>query len=498
MLIVGFNALAYDFEEDGIFYNILSAEDLTCEVTSGINEYSGAVMIPETVLNQEKNYKVITIGNDAFYRCESLTSVGISNSVVSIGNNAFYSCTGMTSATIGAGIATIGGYAFSGCSGLKEIKVSNENQNYCDIDGVLFDKSKTRLVQYPGGLVGAYTIPESVAEIGIGAFYRCDGLTSVVISNSVTTIGESAFWDCGGLVSVIVGNGVSTIGNYAFYSCTGLASLSIGNSVSTIGDYAFRGCSGLKEIKVDNENQKYCDIEGVLFDKSKTLLVQYPGGLVGAYTIPNSVSIVGDYAFEGCGGLTSVYIPNSVTTIGDYAFEVCGGLTSVVVSNSVTTIGDYGFEGCENLTSVTIGNSVQTIGDGAFEGCSSLVEINSLNPVPPIITPETFYEAHFLNGTLNVEKGALNAYKEAPEWKNFLNIQEKDFGGVETVCNDELKVFVNDARITVVGADENAVVEVFNLSGQLVTRGYGNEFEVSGSGIYIVRIAEKIFKVAVK
>ena len=297
----------------------------------------------------------------------------------------------------------------------------------------------------------------------------------VTIPNNVTTIGHHAFLGCSGMSSITIGKGVTTIGNEAFWGCNGLSSITIPNSVSRIGEAALSGCSALKEIKVNSKNLNYCDIDGVLFDKNKQLLVQYPGGLVGGYIIPNGVTTIGYSAFRGCSGLSLITIPNSVAIIGESVFS-----------------------GCSGLTSVTIGSSVATIGDGAFVGCRNLVEINSLNSVPPTIGYGSFDDTQYKKANLNVVKGSLNAYKEAPYWKRFLNIQEKDFGGVEAVDRDEVKVFANGTRISVAGADENAKVEVYNFNGQLVCRGCGNDFEVGKSGIYIVRIAGKAFKVVVK
>jgi len=168
---------------------------------------------------------------------------------------------------------------------------------------------------------------------------------------------------------------VTSIGNSAFFGCTDLTSVTIPNSVTSIGGSAFYGCTGLTSIDVASDNSNYCSVDGVLFNKDKTTLIQYPGGKQGAYTIPNSVTSIGNYAFEICTGLTSVTIPNSVTSIGHYAFLYCRSLTSVTIPNSVTSIGYFAFSYCSGLTSVTIGNSVTSIGNGAFEDCKGLTDI---------------------------------------------------------------------------------------------------------------------------
>ncbi len=203
------------------------------------------------------------------------------------------------------------------------------------------------------------------------------------VTYTVTSIG-GAFAYCSGLTSVTIGNSVTSIGEYAFYYCTGLTSVTIPNSVTSIGRWAFDGCTGLTSIDVASDNSNYCSVDGVLFNKDKTTLIRYPGGKQGAYTIPNSVTSIGNYAFNECYGLTSVTIPNSVTSIGDFAFEGCTSLTSVTIGNSVTSIGESAFSNCTGLTSITIPNSVTSIGYNAFHRCTGLTSVTIGNSVTRI------------------------------------------------------------------------------------------------------------------
>jgi len=325
---------------------------------------------------------VTSIGSSAFGGCTGLTSVTIPNSVTSIGGSAFGGCTGLTSVTIPNSVTSIGGSAFGGCTGLTSINVDPNNANFSSEDGVLFNKNKTTLIQYPAGKQGTlYTIPNSVTSIGSSAFYGCTGLTSVTIPNSVTSIGDDAFRGCIGLTSVTIPNSVTYIGWNAFNGCTGLTSVTIPESVTSIRNNAFLGCTGLTSINVDMDNASYSSEDGVLFSKSKNNLILYPQGRQGSYTIPNSVTSIGDRAFYGCTGLASVTIGNSVTSIRDRAFYGCTGLASVTIGNSVTSIGDGAFYGCTGLASVTISNSVTFIGDGAFGGCRGLTSITIPNSV---------------------------------------------------------------------------------------------------------------------
>ena len=293
---------------------------------------------------------VTSIGDKAFYFCSSLTSVTIPDSVTTIGEWAFPRCTSLTSVTIPDSVTTIGDHAFSYCSSLTSV-----------------------------------TIPNSVTTIGELAFYDCSSLTSVTIPNSVTTIGEWAFSGCSSLTSVTIGSGVTTIGDNAFCSCTSLDNITIPDSVTSIGGGAFSGCRSLKSINVDNHNEYYSSSGGVLFDKNQTILICYPAGKTESnYTIPDSVTTIGDDAFECCSSLTNVAIPDSVTTIGDHAFELCGSLTNVAIPDSVTSIGGSAFFYCSSLTSVTIGNGVTSIGDYAFSYCSSLTNVAIGNGVTSI------------------------------------------------------------------------------------------------------------------
>jgi hypothetical protein len=409
---------------------------------------------------------VTSIGSHAFYYCSELTSVTIPNSVTSIGEDAFSNCSGLTSITISASVTSIDESVFDGCSGLTSIDVEVANTKYSSGDGVLFNKDKTTLICYPAGKTGAtYTIPSSVTSIDSYAFSYCSGLTSMVIPNSVTSIGNYAFYGCSELTSVTIPSSVTSIGSGAFYGCSGLTSVTIPASVKSIGYSAFANCSKLTSIAVESANANYASDNGVLFNKSKTKLLGYPGGKTGSYsipasvttidtaafyycsvltsvTIPNSVTSIGIYAFYYCSGLTSVTIPNSVTSIGSSAFDHCSGLTSVTIPEGVTSIADYVFSYCGSLTSVTIPALVTSIGVWAFFGCSGLKHIYARPATPPTVGINAFYDVNrSTTCTLYVPMGSGKLYKQAAEWKDFTLIEEMDMDGA-TGVSGELQVSV--------------------------------------------------------
>ena len=214
-------------------------------------------------------------------------------------------------------------------------------------------------------------IPDSVTEIGKDAFSRCTSLTSITIPDSVTTIRYYAFDGCTSLVSVTIGNSVTTIGDEAFRGCDSLKSVTIPDSVTRIGEAAFCKCSSLKEF-----HGKFASLDSRCLIVDRVLLSFAPADLT-TYAIPDSVTSIGDYAFDGCHSLTSITISDRVTEIGERAFYDCSSLKSVTIPDRVTSIEGGAFSGCSSLTSVTIGESVTEIGYSAFAGCSGELIINS-------------------------------------------------------------------------------------------------------------------------
>ena len=251
------------------------------------------------------------IGGGAFSGCSSLTSITIGNSVTSIGNSAFYGCSSLTSITIGNSVTSIDSYAFEDCSSLKSVKVSNK---YC------YDYFKSEVDDI--AFYGANASDDGRCLIIDGELkiFIAKGITEYTIPESVTSIEDHTFNGCSSLTSITIGNSVTSIGYGAFRGCSNLTSITIPESVKSIEEEAFRGCSNLKSVKVAN---KYCydyfkyKVANIAFyganvsDDGRCLIIngelqRFIGKGITEYTIPESVTSIGDYAFYGCDNLTSI------------------------------------------------------------------------------------------------------------------------------------------------------------------------------------------------
>ena len=354
VLCASLSSYAYDFEVDGIYYSVISLQDLTCEVVKGDNKYEGDVVIPSEVIYNNRTLSVIAIGADAFRYCGTLISVTIPNSVTEIGKYAFGDCLAMTSVTIPNSVTEIAERAFYYCESLSSIK-----------------------------------IPDSVTDIGEEAFYNCESLESARIGNGVTKIKIGTFKYCNSLKEVILSNSISKIEKQAFNNCASLSSIKIPDSVIVIGEEAFNGCRSLESVEM---GESMVNIMIGAFKDCKSLK---------SLSIGNSVTEIGKEAFRGCSALTSLIIPNSVTSISSFAFADCINLESIQLSDSLKYITTGTFLNCKQLEKLEIPGSVEHISlynigyngpyDKTFGGCESLRKLSFLNSSQKLIVSNYHY-----------------------------------------------------------------------------------------------------------
>ncbi len=282
--------------------------------------------------------------------------------------------------------------ALFACAFLPLHAASLKDLTYATIDG------KISIIRCDLAAEGNLVIPDTiegkpVAKIASDAF-SYSGLTSIAIPDSVTTIGNNAFRGCR-LKSIVIGNSVTSIGGCAFLDCRSLRGITIPDSVESIGDPAFGGCVNLPKIEVGEKNPSYTDVNGVLFNKEKTMLLNYPAGKPDtAYEIPDTVTRIRAYAFSDsafhkCTNLTSITIPDSFTNIEGRMFGGCSSLTSITIPDSVTTIGSGAFMDCTSLKNITIPDSVTSIGKITFSKCTKLTDITFLGAAPKV-EPDAF------------------------------------------------------------------------------------------------------------
>ena len=367
---------------------------------------------------------------------------------------------GLTIATIPAtvtyngitySVTSIGFYAFGDCSALTSVTIPNSVTSIGN-NAFYYCQSLTSI-----------TIPNSVTSIGEEAFKYCESLTSITIPNSVTSIGDRAFRGCSSfpvvdnlryadtylveavdksLSTYTIKAGTKWIGSYAFSSCYSLTSITIPNSVTSIGEGAFDYCSSLPVV----DNVRYAD----------TYLVEALDKSLSTYTIKVGTKWIGSRAFDDCSSLTSLTIPNSVTSIGNYAFKGCSSLTSITIPNSVTSIGDYAFSYCSSLTSVTIPESVTYIGYYAFDYCSSLTSVT----IPNSVTSIGGYAFSYCSALTSVTIGSGVEFVGADAFYNCSALTKTNYTGdiagwcaiqwgnssANPICYSE-NLFINDVEV---------------------------------------------------
>lgn len=276
-----------------------------------------------------------------------LKHINIPNNVTNIGAYSFYGCSKLTKA--GVGLA-------EGIELEKGIQIIQKNMFMgCDLEEI--------------------TIPDSVTKLGEGSFRSCKNLREIVIPDSVTELICTGTWgvfsDCTNLESITFGSNITKIGNYTFYGCTSLTHIKIPSSITSFGTNTFRGCTKLTKAGVGLT-------EGIELEAGITKIPKnlFYGSNIVEITIPNTVTIIENSAFNECKDLLEIVIPNSVITIGEGAFRHCDSLTELVIPDNVTGIlnsGTWGtFQYCINLKKVTLSQNIAVITRNAFQNCTNL------------------------------------------------------------------------------------------------------------------------------
>lgn len=292
--------------------------------------------------------KTLRVGESAFRDCVNLKKLVVRNKCIKIGERAFENCATLSDISLPDGLTEIYGGVFNSCKSLKQIK-----------------------------------LPEKLTILGESAFSDCIGLENIDIPENVTKIDDLVFNGCIAMQSIKLSEGLKKIGKGAFKNCKKLNSITIPASVTTLSDALFRGCESLKSIKVESKNKHYKSepnkregSDHVLFNKNKSVLIAYPAASREVqYDIPDSVTIISDWAFCECKKLNRITVPDSVSEIGEGAFCNCMLLDELEIPDSVEKIDDCAFRGCSSLEKVIIPSSVKELGWGLFDGCEHVVTV---------------------------------------------------------------------------------------------------------------------------
>ena len=421
---------------NGIYYNLISKAK-TAEVTSNPNIYSGNITIPSSVNHNGIKYSVTAIANNAFnhsnvvsvtmtnsiktlgsafWECDQLKSVTLSDSIKSIPDYTFYNCSSLSSITIPSCVEYIGRNVFRGCTNLKDIHIK-DIAVWCRVqldDWGPFVSGGGKLI-VDGKVINNLIIPDGVQSVNPSCFACCASLQSVVFPNSLFAISNGAFYDCLNLQKVVIPNSVTSIGESAFASCN-ISSIIIPNSVISIGRYAFASNSQLDSITIEKSNQVYDsrqECNAIIHTSSNSLVAGS-----NKTTIPNGIKTIGELAFEGLKKLSFINIPNSVQCIDNSAFYQCS-----------------------NLKTVVIGSGVSSIGRVAFGECKEISDVFCYAQNPPTTGLQVFRDSYIEYATLHVPAEAINLYKSAAAWSDFgkivaLSDSDPQPTDIKTVPND--------------------------------------------------------------
>ena len=495
-------------QPDGILYigNILYcykgeiASDTTIVIADGTTSilsyaFSSSRTTAENIKEIVIPNSVTTIGAYAFQNCNSIESITIPDKVAAIESYTFAGCYSLEEVTLGSSVKSIGNYAFKECGSLEEIN-----------------------------------FPEALESIGDYAFQECSALESITLGKNMKSVGKKAFTDCYCLENIVVEGVLEYIGEDAFNSTSWYDSQQEGVIYLDKILYGYKGdipegaTIDVKEgtVTITSNAFKSTSIKAITLPSSLKIIGDYAFQKctnLGNVTLPSGLTSIGNYAFSGCTGITEMTLPDSLSKLGNYAFSECTNLEQIELGKGITSIGNYAFKNCTKILEVNIPDNITKIGTYAFQNCkintitfgkgtrefdsfvfyncTSIVNLYLMSETPPSVSGGLFSSSgHYKNGTLYVPKGTLEAYKAHETWGKFHYIQEHDLTTIDNIATETPTVVVTAGGIMVNGA-EGKEVSVYNIVGTVVekTSDYTGETIMLDKGVYIVRVGDKATKV---
>lgn len=433
-------------------------------------------------LSDVKTLRTATVGEavtilpeEIFSECSALEQVSLPETLTEIPRLAFRKCASLKSISIPASVRKIGDAAFAGCLKLERVE-TGDLAAWC---GIRFAYGESNPLVAAGHLfvggqeVTDLVIPSSVTEICDYAFSGCHGLTSLTTGDNLTKIGKGAFLSCYGLERADFGKSIDIVEYNAFKGCSGLERVVFQSSLKMIGSDAFRQCDGIRRVDI----------------------VDLAGWCGLSFSGESNPLCYGGHLFVNGEKVVDLSIPEGVAELGDYAFNGCGGLVTVEMPASLAKIGHRVFRDCPDLKRAKIGSGVEKIGGSVFYGCKALEELAVENPVPPVLDKLSFTQEQYATLPVFVPVGTESAYRSAAYWMQFEKLAERDFSSVGQLDLGATSVVSEGDAIRIFGVGESSVKRVYNVNGQLVYAGNGSEIPLS-SGFYIVVVGSERFKVA--